>query len=159
MESLRWAALLFAMVLPDSGGSNPFCYRNFLNSSDQIASVERVTQREANAEFVTSRMHRGQPYIVSGVTEGWPANYKWSHDYFKGLFAGHDLFSSTFSTPLSPDFSDNTTHTREVYYGIFLNRRESAELVASDYSYPSFIPPEWRVTGQQNNVYNLPGGR
>lgn len=145
-----FAALRLADARYEDNGSNPFCYRNIFNPNDEIASVERIAHQQATAEFVTSRMHWGQPYIVSGVTEGWLANYKWSHNYFRELFASHDLFSSTFSTPMSPDFS-GTTPTHEIYYGIFLNSRDSAELLSADYSYPSFIPPEWRVTGAPIN--------
>ena len=140
------AALCLADTTHEGNWSNPFCYRNVFNQSDHIAEVERVTLQRVTPEFVTSRMHRGQPYIVSGVTKGWPANHKWSHDYFERLFSGHELFSSTFSTPTSPDFSDSIS-AHETYYGIFLNSRDSARLVSTDYSYPSFIPPEWRITG------------
>ncbi|KAL5475073.1 hypothetical protein EMCRGX_G027127, partial [Ephydatia muelleri] len=142
------AALCLADTTHEGNWSNPFCYRNVFNQSDHIAEVERVTLQRVTPEFVTSRMHRGQPYIVSGVTKGWPANHKWSHDYFERLFSGHELFSSTFSTPTSPDFSDIIS-AHETYYGIFLNSRDSARLVSTDYSYPSFIPPEWRITGNE----------
>lgn len=142
------ASLRFAATTDQGNWSNPFCYRNVFNRSDPIAEVERVTLEEATIEFVASRMHLGQPYVVSGVTTGWPANDKWCHDYFRRLFGGHQLFSSTFSTPMSPDFSARTP-PQETYYGIFLNSRSSAGLVAGDYSYPSFIPPEWRVTGNE----------
>lgn len=156
MDRTQLVALLHVLVVaalyptdttPHEGNwSNPFCYRNLFNRSDHIAEVERVTLQQVTPEFVTSRMHRGQPYIVSGVTKEWPANHKWSHDYFEQLFSGHELFSSTFSTPASPDFSDSIS-AHETYYGIFLNSYDSAQLVSTDYTYPSFIPPEWRITG------------
>ena len=127
--------------------SSEFCYVNPLERSGnfrtKIIAVTRVTK-----DLVTKYANFGQPFVVSGTTEGWAANSKWNHSYFEEIFNGSELFSSTFATERNPHFSVSRSTTQNVYYGIFLNERTLADLVAGDYRYPEFIPAEWRVTGQ-----------
>ena len=98
------------------------------------------------AASVVGYIASGQPFLVSGVSASWPATRRWSHSYFRSVFRGHDLFSSTFSTAESPRFEDSYPR-HDVYYGIFLNDPSLANLVANDYQYPEFIPEELRLQG------------
>ena len=125
--------------------SGEFCYINGFDRSDYFRTVTSTSLGRTDEEFVRKCMHSGQPFVVSGVTKNWPANWKWNHAYFEEIFQSHKLFSSTFSTTKSPQFSESPSD--DVYFGIFLNDRQLAEVVAGDYSYPDFIPEDWRLTG------------
>ena len=125
--------------------SGEFCYVNRFDRSDYFRPLTPMSLESSSKEFVRKCMHSGRPFVVSGVTESWPANRKWSHAYFEEIFQNHKLFSSTFSTTKSPQFSDSPSD--DVYFGIFLNDRQLAEVVAGDYGFPDFIPPDWRLTG------------
>ena len=125
--------------------SSEFCYINRFDRSDYFRTVTSVFLERANEMFVRKSMHYGQPFVVSGVTKDWPANWKWSHAYFEEIFRNHNLFSSTFATSERPQFSESPSN---IYFGIFLNDRQLSEAVAGDYSYPAFIPEDWRLTGE-----------
>lgn len=142
-------ALWLAAVLYERKGSqshqrNEFCY---VNSFEQSEDFRPVTSVPVTRLLVQEYADVGKPFVVSGVTRGWGANSRWSHSYFKEIFQEFTLFSSTFTTDKSPHFSVSQSVARDVYYGIFLNDRKLADLVAGDYRYPEFIPSEWRVTG------------
>lgn len=126
--------------------SSEFCYINHFYSSEEFRSIGIVTHSDVTKEFLASRMHLGQPFAVSGVTEGWGANSRWNHSHFEEIFQDHELFASTFATDKAPQFSAFGS-VYDVYFGIFLNDRKLAELVSADYDYPTFIPAEWRLTG------------
>lgn len=124
--------------------SSEFCYVNPLERSGNFRTI---TATRVTKALVTKYADFGQPFVVSGATRGWAANSKWNHSYFEEVFNGSQLFSSTFATERNPHFSVSRSATQNVYYGIFLNERTLADLVAGDYRYPEFIPTEWRVTG------------
>ena len=124
--------------------SSEFCYVNPLERSGNFRTI---TATRVTKDLVTKYADFGQPFVVSGATRGWAANSKWNHSYFVEVFNGSELFSSTFATERNPHFSVSRSATQNVYYGIFLNERTLADLVAGDYRYPEFIPAEWRVTG------------
>ena len=124
--------------------SSEFCYVNPLERSGNFRTI---TATRVTKDLVTKYADFGQPFVVSGATRGWAANSKWNHSYFEEVFNGSQLFSSTFATERNPHFSVSRSATQNVYYGIFLNERTLADLVAGDYRYPEFIPAEWRVTG------------
>lgn len=140
-----------------------FCYVNHFSASrlvyHPVPNATSVTGH-VPAASVASHIDSGLPFLVSGVTDGWPATSRWSHSYFQTIFSGHDLFSSTFSTTKLPTFTDGYPN-KEVYYGIFLNDLRLAALVAKDYDYPRFIPEELRIHGQwplqssSNDVFHL----
>ena len=136
-----------------SEGAVDFCHRNHFQRSDTFRTLVALTGLNAAREAMAAYMHAGQPFVVSGVTEGWPANSKWNHSFFDYAFRehSHDLFSSTFSTPVAPDIAHPPTSVHEIYYGMFLNDRTLAEQISADYSYPEFVPEEWREIG----VYNI----
>lgn len=125
-----------------------FCYVNDFSASKLYHAVPNATSviGHVSATAVANYIESGLPFLVSGVTDSWPATSRWSHAYFKTIFSGYDLFSSTFSTTELPSFEDGYPN-KEVYYGIFLNDPELAAMVANDYEYPGFIPDELRVHG------------
>ena len=125
--------------------SSEFCY---VNSLERLGNFRTIAATRVTKDLVTKYANFGQPFVVPATTEGWAANSKWNHSYFEEIFNGSELFSSTFATERSPHFSVSRSATQNVYYGIFLNERTLADLVAGDYRYPEFIPAEWRVTGQ-----------
>ena len=125
-----------------------FCYQNHFQQSDTFRTLEAVSGMAATRDVISAFMHTGQPFVVSGVTNKWPANSKWNHSFFERTFRGHDsdIFSSTFSTAAAPDIS-HADSVHDIYFGMFLNDRTLAELMAADYRYPEFIPEDWRETG------------
>lgn len=126
-----------------------FCHQNHFQGSDTFRTLVALTEANVAREAMAAYMHAGLPFVVSGVTEGWPANSKWNHSFFDHAFRdhSHDVFSSTFSTPVSPDIAHPSTSVHEIYYGMFLNDPTLAEHISADYSYPEFVPEEWRETG------------
>lgn len=127
-----------------------FCFVNDFSASRLFYHpVPNATSATGHvpAASVAGYIDSGLPFVVSGVTDCWPATSRWSHSYFQTMFSGHTLFSSTFSTTKLPTFTDGYPN-KEVYYGIFLNDARLAALVAKDYDYPRFIPEELRVHGQ-----------
>ena len=120
-----------------------FCHVTDFSSETVYDAVPMAT----SAVNISDYMASGQPFVVSGVSGAWPATTKWSHAYFRRLFSGHTLFSSTFSTPEMPHFEDDDNPNKEVYYGIFLNNHSLATLVANDYQYPQFILARLRLHG------------
>ena len=128
---------------------NEFCYVNHFAPSELFRPVVNATPDNGGNLLtlnINNYVNSGQPFVVSGVTAGWPASKKWTHAYFRELFRIHPLFSSTFSTPERPSLE--TVSARNVYYGIFLNNASLAALLAQDYAFPPFIPAKWRVRGQ-----------
>ena len=144
--------IVLTALIYEEENNQEFCYVNEFTSSGDFRSVLSAAPHEATSEFITSAMHFGQPFVVSGVTRNWGANSKWNHSYFESIFKDHELFSSTFATDKSPHFSGSPS-VHDVYFGIFLNDRKLAERVAEDYAYPDFIPMQWRATG--SNILGL----
>lgn len=130
-----------------------FCYVNDFSASRLYHSVPNATSASGHVPgaAVANYIESGLPFLVSGVTDNWPATKRWSHAYFQTIFSGHGLFSSTFSTTELPTFEDGYPN-KEVYYGIFLNDPKLAALVADDYEYPRFIPEELRVHGECSSI-------
>ena len=139
-----WTLSLILSFHNTTRSSNVFCHVTDFSSSTGYspAPVANVTSSEGITDYIS----RGQPFLVPGVSDKWPASEKWSHAYFRRLFQGHALFSSTFSTPRQPQFEEDYPN-KEIYYGIFLNDPALAELVANDYHYPRFIPENLRLYG------------
>ena len=128
---------------------NEFCYVNHFAPSTLFRPVVNATPDNGGSLStlnIDKYVNSGQPFVVSGITAGWPARKKWTHAYFRELFRTHPLFSSTFSTPERPSLEAESA--RDVYYGIFLNNASLATSLAEDYAFPPFIPAEWRVRGQ-----------
>ena len=133
-----------------------FCHINDFNSSKTVyqslhmyANMEEVTET-----IFSGHVELGRPFAVSGVTERWRAKDKWTDGYFRSVFSGFELFSSTFATNSSPTFEPHSR--RDVYYGIFINDRSLADFIAQDYSYPAFIPKHLIVPGIRYNSETCP---
>lgn len=144
--SLAGLIASFHDTTPDpssSASGSKFCHvTDFSTSNNDYHPVPHVT----SPDRLTDLIRTGQPFCVHNVTDNWVAPAKWNHTYFRGLFQGHALFSSTFSTPEQPQFEEDYPN-KEIYYGIFLNDPSLAELVANDYHYPHFIPENLRLYG------------
>ena len=140
-----WLASVVYEQRSQTHQSSEFCY---VNSLERSGNFRTIAATSVTKDLVTKYANFGQPFVVPATTEGWAANSKWNHSYFEEIFNGSELFSSTFATERSPHFTVSRSATQNVYYGIFLNERTLANLVAGDYRYPEFIPAEWRVTGQ-----------
>lgn len=136
-------ALLVVVSYDPASGGSVFCHVTNFTRDDGFYPVPNATSEDSVSDFISS----GQPFLVGGVTWDWPASEKWSHSYFRRIFEGHALFSSTFSTPRQPQFQEDYPN-KEVYYGIFLNDQSLAELVANDYHYPHFIPDHLKLHGR-----------
>ena len=147
------AGVLYERKGSQSHQGSEFCYVNSFEQSEQFRPIIAVP---VTRELVEKHADIGQPFVVSGVTRGWDATSKWNHSYFEEVFQEFALFSSTFATDKSPHFSVSRSVSLDVYYGIFLNDRKLADLVAGDYRYPEFIPSEWRVAGQDMHAIGLP---
>lgn len=126
----------------DVTASSIFCHVIDLSNNSRFVTVATISSPESVARHLDS----GVPFVVKGVATSWPATRKWSHAYFREIFQGYDLFSSTFSTTEYPKFDEDYPN-KAVYYGIFLNDQRLAELVATDYVYPDFIPLHHRLHG------------
>ena len=128
--------------LTNSLEDSPFCHVMETSGNTRFQSVPEVTPPVGVAKLMDS----GQPFVVRGEAREWPAARLWSHAYFQQLFRDQSLFSSTFSTSLSPQFGTDYPN-KAVYYGIFLNNQTLASEVAKDYEYPDFIPAPLRLQG------------
>lgn len=133
-----------------------FCHINDFNSSSTVyqslhayPSMEEVTKTT-----FFNHVELGTPFAVAGVTENWRAKVKWTDGYFRSVFSGFELFSSTFATNSSPTFEPHSR--RDVYYGIFINDRNLADFIAQDYSYPAFIPKHLIVSGGPGSYLPCP---
>lgn len=136
--------LMIQLAVPLPG--HDFCYINeFENSTISYSKLKALHSGNVR-ELLRENMEHGQLFVVSDVTNGWKANHRWTHEYFKSLFSNFELFSSTFATNVTPVF-EHDSHQEDVYFGIFINDPSLANLLASDYSYPDFIPPELRIQG------------
>ena len=122
-----------------------FCHINDFNSLTDLTFEHIVPTPGATPAVLLSHMERGEPFVVSGVTEGWRAREKWSETYFEEIFANVELFSSTFATNMSPVFQQSSR--KDIYYGIFLNDRGLAEFLSKDYTYPNFVPHRLKIQG------------
>jgi len=128
--------------------SRLFCHvNNFAASDEDFLKLESTSIEDVTDTMVLHHVEYGKPFVVSGVTQHWRANLRWTAEYFKEAFSELELFSSTFATNASPVFGMGDD--RDVYYGIFLNDRKAAESVAEDFVFPSFIPPHLRVQGTE----------
>ena len=127
----------------DGSETSVFCYVKDMSNKTGYHVVPDALSPERVADF----MNWGQPFLVTSVSNDWPATRLWSHTYFQHMFKNHDLFSSTFSTTELPQFDDDYPN-KAIYYGIFLNSQTLAAMVARDYEYPSFIPDQLRLQGR-----------
>ena len=130
---------------PTTDAETMFCYVTDMSNKTGFQSVPSTSSLEG----VATHMEWGQPFLVRGVSDNWPAARLWSHAHFRQLFRGHDLFSSTFSTTEQPQFEDDEYPNKGIYYGIFLNNEALAAVVAKDYDYPHFIPDQLRLQGER----------
>lgn len=148
--AVTFSLAVLPVSLHSTATGSLFCYVNDFSASRLVYHpVPNATSSTGHvpATSVASHIDSGLPFLVSGVTDSWPATSRWSHSYFQTIFSDHDLFSSTFSTTELPTFGGGYPD-KGVYYGIFLNDPRLAALVAKDYHYPMFIPEELRVHGQ-----------
>lgn len=133
---------------PEYFGSNDtdFCHINDFNSSTiTYQSLKTTITKDVTETAFFTNAELGQPFAVSGVGGTWKASTKWNEEYFKNVFSDFELFSSTFATNASPVFG--SAPQENIYYGIFLNDKSLADLLANDYTYPSFIPQELNMQG------------
>lgn len=125
-----------------------FCHINDFNNSETTYQPMQFYPHMDNVtdKAFSHHVELGRPFAVGGVTVDWMASQKWTDGYFRSIFSDFELFSSTFATNSSPVFEAHSR--RDVYYGIFLNDRNLADFIASDYSYPRFIPKDLVLQGR-----------
>lgn len=140
---------------PEDHSHLKFCHVNNFSVSNDTYKMEFTRVNDLTVSFFAESMNLGRPFVVSGVTHNWRANSKWDSDYFRNAFSNFELFSSTFATNTSPMFDNSGVNDRYVYYGIFLNDRSVADLIADDYIYPNFIPSHLRMQGMHIHVGEL----
>ena len=124
-----------------------FCHINdFSASSIHYSPIPIVGVEDVTGAVLLSFADIGQPFAVRNVTNGWKARERWTEQYFGTVFANFELFSSTFTTNVSPIF-DPLSSEKDVYYGIFINDQKLADSMAEDYIYPVFIPEKLKMQG------------
>lgn len=151
----------------DHGTKNiDLCHVNDFNATTTTTGttttynlIQLVNIEDMTPTVLLKNMEQGQPFCVKGVTEGWKAKERWTEEHFRSVFASFELFSSTFATNASPVFGSSPRSDRDVYYGIFVNDNHLAQVLAEDYSYPTFIPQDLKVQGRTIDyvVYNIHG--
>ena len=142
----------------DQRNKSDFCYFNDFNSMTiAYHKIEKTRIDNFTGAAFYKSVEFGIPFVISGVTDGWKANTKWDNLYFKKVFQNFELFSSTFATNASPVF-DSVPNDDRIYYGIFINDRGLADMLAEDYDYPPFIPHELKIQGSHTmkKLYHRP---
>ena len=131
-------------------GTIDLCHVNDFNSTTTPAyrHIQLVNVEDLTPAVLFANMEQGQPFGVKGVTEGWKARGKWTEEHFRSVFASFELFSSTFATNVPPVFGSSPRGDRDIYYGIFVNDKNLAQVLAEDYTYPTFIPQDLTVQGR-----------
>ena len=155
--SLCCTASVFHSNYTSSSSDGDFCHVNNFGPSQTVFHPLSLTcSEELSEEKMHAYMEWGRPFAVSGVTQGWKANEKWSEDYFREVFSNFELFSSTFATNASPVFQ--SVPQEDVYFGIFLNDAKLSGRLADDYVYPSFIPLPLKMQGTVTSNLNTGEG-
>ena len=61
-----------------------FCHVNDFNHSDiTYGELDIIELENLTSKMFHKFMDLGQPFVVSGVTNGWRANQKWESGYFE----------------------------------------------------------------------------